>query len=65
MVQVALTWLGYILGEDDDSGFDVVWCWWYLSHLNSEDSVAFLKWSTAALRGLIIVKGNLCPPLGF
>jgi protein N-terminal methyltransferase len=61
--------LGYRPEEDDDnSGFDVIWCQWCLGHLSDVDLVVFLKRCQQALRGsetgtgksVIVVKENLC-----
>jgi protein N-terminal methyltransferase len=54
-------------GDDQISGFDVIWCQWCLGHLNDEDLVAFLGRSKRALRAsstsVIMVKENLCADL--
>jgi len=54
--------------DDENSGFDVIWCQWCLGHLSDRDLVDFLKRSQRALRGretgtgrsAIVVKENLC-----
>jgi len=58
-------------GDDEQSGFDVIWCQWCLGHMDDWDLIQFFKESRAALRsapigsdrenGLIVVKENLCP----
>jgi protein N-terminal methyltransferase len=59
--------VGYMpAAEDDDGGFDVIWCQWCLGHLNDANLLAFFRRSRAALRkredgkSVIVVKENVC-----
>ncbi|KAG8954666.1 hypothetical protein FRC04_011099 [Tulasnella sp. 424] len=56
--------------EEDETGYDIVWCQWALGHLSDPDLVTFFKQARESLRGsptgraqedgLIVVKENVC-----
>lgn len=56
--------------EENESGYDIVWCQWALGHLSDADLVTFFKQARESLRksptgraqedGLVVVKENVC-----